>query len=109
MLRTSVFWRIAAIAIVIGVKVAVAAPVVIETVIAEPETKAETPVAIEVTARPGKVLTCKAVVEAAEAAAHMATSESAPHMGTTAAAHMTAAAARKRVSGQSPCESGGCR
>jgi hypothetical protein len=72
---------------------------------------------IEVTARPGKVPTCKAAVEAAKAAAHMATTEPASHMATTESAahmgtttaHMTAAAARKRVSEQSPCESGGCR
>jgi hypothetical protein len=106
--RTSIRGQIAAVGIVIGV--AVAAPVVIETVIAGPETKAETPVVIEtpvvteVTARPGKMMTCKA------AAAHMAATEATAHVtATTATEAATTAAARKRVSGQPPCESGGRR
>jgi hypothetical protein len=77
----------------------------------------------EVAARPGKVRTRKAA-PAREATAHMATTEATAHMPTTeATSHMTAAAepaavstatatvstataARKRVSGQSPGESG---
>jgi hypothetical protein len=51
---------------------------------------------VEVTARPGQVLTCHAAAEAANAAAHMTAAAPAP-------------AARKRVSSQSPCESGGRR
>jgi hypothetical protein len=83
--QTSV--RIASVRIVIGV--AVAAPVVIVTVIASPITKTETPVVIEMSdvievTAPGKVLTCKSMAEAAQAAAHMATTESAAHMATTA-------------------------
>jgi hypothetical protein len=115
----------------IGIGVAVAASVVIETKIVGPESKAETPVVIEtpvvteMTARPGKVMTCKAAAEASNAAAHMAATEAATHVAATeatthvaateAATHMaateaaTTAAARKRVSGQSPCENGGRR
>jgi hypothetical protein len=81
----------------------------------------ETPAVIEVTARPGKVLTCKSVAEAAkaaahrpaaaESAAHVATTESTAHVAATTAAAMTTttATARKRVSRQSPCESDGRR
>ena len=74
--QTSV--RIAAVRIVIGV--AVAAPVAIETVIAGPIPKAETPVVIEMSAVievtvPGKVLICKAMAGASKAAAHMAAAE----------------------------------
>ena len=65
--RTSVRGRIAAVGIVI--RVPVAAPVVIETVIAGPKAKAEAPVVIEATARPGKVLTSHATAEAAKMAA----------------------------------------
>jgi hypothetical protein len=78
---------------------------------------------IETTARPDKVLTCRAAAEAAKAAAHVAATESTTHMAaTTAAAHVaatestahmaaatTTTTARKRVSGQSPCESNGRR
>src|SRR5216683_1879444 len=82
--------QIAAVGIVIGV--AVAAPVVVETEIAE--STAETPVVIEVP-RPGKVPTFKAAAEfathvtATESAAHVAATESPAHMAATeSATHM---------------------
>src|SRR3982075_715900 len=118
------------------IRVAVAAPIVIVPAPARPETRAtETPVVTEVAASPGKVRTRKAAaatgptppMAATESTAHMAATESTAHMAAAeSAAHMTAAAepatvstpatmstaastttaARKRISGQSPSESG---
>jgi hypothetical protein len=130
--QTSVRGRIAAVGTVIGV-VAVAAPVVIRAVIPAGPKKAraatETSVVVEATAGPGEVLTRKGAAEsrartaemaATESAAHMSASEPTAHMSTAeTATHMsattetapvstpTSAATRKRISGQSPGESGG--
>jgi hypothetical protein len=123
----SVLGRMAPVAIVIGA--AVAARVVIK---AGPETQAATemPVVVEVTTHraAGESPANTAEMASANAAAHMTATESAAHMtATESTAHMTAttetatvstpstatvststspAVRSKRVSGQSPCESG---
>jgi hypothetical protein len=69
------------------------------------------PIAIEVAAHPGKMLTLKAT--AAKAAAHMGAAESAAHMGTATTSETSAVSphppptsptARKRLGRQAPGE-----